>query len=72
MGKGTAAIYKADNWHVDDGYRKGSPTDCLEAVQWNRPAPGGQRNGMRLWSYEGHAEGVEDLKPLTNRKSFLT
>jgi hypothetical protein len=47
----------------DDGYRKGSPTDCLEPVRWiGRTMVGKKR--MRLWSCDGHAEGLEDLRPV--------
>lgn len=43
------------------GFRVDTPTDCLEPVRWiGRRLVGKKR--MRLWSCEGHAEGLEDLR----------
>jgi hypothetical protein len=45
------------------GYRVDTPTDCLEPVRWIGRAMVGRKR-MRLWSCVGHAEGLEDLRPL--------
>ena len=45
------------------GYRMGSPTDCPEPVRWMGRAVVGKKR-MRLWSCEGHSEGLEDLRPV--------
>jgi hypothetical protein len=45
------------------GYRAGSPTDCMEPVRWSGRVMVGKRR-MRLESREGHAEGLEDLRPV--------
>ena len=45
------------------GPQVGSPTDCEEAVQWVGRALVGKTQ-MRLWSCEGHVEGLEDLHRL--------
>jgi hypothetical protein len=50
----------------DDGYRKGSPTECLEPVRWVGRRQVGKKR-MRLWSCEGHSEGLEDLRPIPKR-----
>ena len=42
------------------GFRMGSPTDCPEPVRWMGRALVGKRR-MRLWSCEGHVQGLEDL-----------
>lgn len=45
------------------GRQAGSPTDCVEPVRWiGRRQVGNKR--MRLWSCEGRAEGLEDLRPI--------
>jgi hypothetical protein len=45
------------------GYQAGSPTDCVEPVRWTGRRQVGKRR-MRLWSCEGHAEGLDDLRPI--------
>jgi hypothetical protein len=52
----------------DDGYRKGSPTECREPVRWIGRRQVGKKR-MRLWSCEGHAEGLEELHPLPQATS---
>jgi hypothetical protein len=47
----------------DDRYRKGSPTECPEPVRWIGRRQVGKKR-MRLWSCEGHAEGLEELRPI--------
>jgi len=50
------------------GYQAGSPTDCLEPVVWiGRRMVGKKR--MRLWSCEGHVDGLEDLRPVGKRNA---
>ena len=46
------------------GYRVDTPTDCLEPVRWIGRRQVGRKR-MRLWSCEGHAEGLEDLRPVS-------
>jgi hypothetical protein len=48
------------------GYRVDTPTDCLEPPVWIGRAMVGKRR-MRLWSCEGHSEGLEDLRPIAER-----
>ena len=43
------------------GFRMGSPTDCPEPVRWTGRAMVGRKR-MRLWSCEGHVQGLEDLR----------
>lgn len=45
------------------GYRMGSPTDWPEPVQWIGRAVVGRKR-MKLWSSEGRAEGLDDLRRL--------
>ena len=45
------------------GHQAGSPTDCREPVRWVGRRQVGKKR-MRLWSCEGHAEGLEDAKPI--------
>lgn len=45
------------------GFRTGSPTDCPEPVRWMGRAMVGKRR-MRLWSCDGHVEGLEQLRPV--------
>jgi len=45
------------------GYQAGAPTDCFEPVRWIGRAMVGKKR-MRLWSCEGHSEGLEDLRPI--------
>jgi hypothetical protein len=49
---------------IATGYRVGSPTDCPEPVRWVGRRQVGKKR-MRLWSCEGHAEGLEDLRRLS-------
>jgi len=44
----------------------GRPTHCLEPVTWvgNHHRVGGKR--LRVWSYEGHLEGVDGVRPTRN------
>ena len=49
------------------GYRMGSPMVCPESVRWIGRAMVGKKR-MRLWSCDGHAEGLEDLRSLTHRQ----
>jgi hypothetical protein len=46
------------------GPQVGSPTDCLEPVRWIGRRQVGKKR-MRLWSCEGHADGLEDPRPVT-------
>jgi hypothetical protein len=48
------------------GYRMGSPTDCSEPVRWMGRAIVGKKR-MRLWSCEGHIEGLESVRPVNQR-----
>jgi hypothetical protein len=50
-----------------EGWRKGSPMDCPEPVKWMGRAMVGKKR-MRLWSCDGHLEGLEDLRSLTHRQ----
>ena len=52
----------------NDGYRKGSPTGCPEPVCWTGLGMVGKKR-MRLWSCEGHAEGLGDLRPVNPRST---
>jgi hypothetical protein len=47
-----------------DGYRKGSPTDCPEPVRWVGRIMVGKKR-MRLESCDGHVEGLEAVRPAT-------
>lgn len=46
------------------GYRAGSPTDCPEPVRWVGSTMVGPKR-LRLWTCEGHAEGLEGLRPVS-------
>jgi hypothetical protein len=54
----------------DDGYRKGSPTECPEPVRWIGRRQVGKKK-MRLWSCEGHAGGLEDPQPLRSPRTSV-
>ena len=45
------------------GYRVGSPMDCPELVRWMGRTMVGKKR-LRLWSCDGHADGLEDLHPV--------
>jgi hypothetical protein len=45
------------------GFPMGSPTDCTEPVRWMGRAMVG-KSRMRLWSCEGHVEGLEERRPV--------
>jgi hypothetical protein len=45
------------------GYRVDTPSDCLQPVKWIGRRQVGKKR-MRLWSCEGHVEGLEDLRPI--------
>lgn len=47
---------------IATSYRVGSPTDCPEPARWVAGRQVGKKR-MRLWSFEGHAEGWENLQP---------
>jgi hypothetical protein len=45
------------------GWRKGSPMDCPEPVRWMGRTMVGKKR-MRLYSCDGHVEGLEDVRAL--------
>jgi hypothetical protein len=47
----------------DDGYRTGSPTGCPKPVRWTGNAMIGKKR-YRLDSCEGHADEVENVRPI--------
>jgi hypothetical protein len=51
---------------MGDGYRKGSPTGCPEPVRWTGNTMIGRKR-YRLDSCEGHADELENLRPIQAR-----
>jgi hypothetical protein len=49
---------------IATGYRIGSPTDCPEPVRWVGNRQVGKKR-MRLWSCQGHVEGLESVRPIS-------
>jgi hypothetical protein len=46
------------------GYRVDTPTDYPEPVRWTGQAAVGKKR-LRLWSCEGHVEGLEGVRLLS-------